>query len=83
MLCFGLVFAACVSAVGVADVHQRCGGIVVADDLAVRRRSDEWTVEHGAVGRRSDRLAVELQLLLGVPQLKGTGALVRRRLLAV
>lgn len=46
-------------------------------------RVDQRTVEDGAVGRRSDRLSVELQLLLGVSELKGTRALVRRRLFSV
>ena len=40
-------------------------------------------VEHGSVGRRSDRLAVQLHLLLRVSELQGAGTLVRRRLLAV
>lgn len=40
-------------------------------------------VKHCSVWRRSDRLAVQLHLLLGVPELQGAGALVRRRLLAV
>lgn len=40
-------------------------------------------VEHRSVGRRSDRLAVQLHLLLGVSKLQGAGALVRRGLLAV
>lgn len=40
-------------------------------------------VEHRSVGRRSDRLAVQLHLLLRVPELQGAGALVRRGLLPV
>lgn len=40
-------------------------------------------VKHRSVGRRSDRLAVQLHLLLWVPQLQGAGALVGRGLLAV
>lgn len=44
---------------------------------------DQVTVVDGAVGRRPHRLAVELHLLLGVPQLQSAGALVGGRLLAV
>lgn len=44
---------------------------------------DQVTVEDGAVGRGADRLSVQLQLLLGVPQLQGAGPLVGRRLLPV
>lgn len=40
-------------------------------------------VKHCSVRRRSDRLAVQLHLLLGVPELQGAGALVGRRLFAV
>lgn len=40
-------------------------------------------VKHRSVRRRSDRLAVQLHLLLGVSELQGAGALVGRWLLAV
>lgn len=56
--------------------------VAVTYDLTVGGRGRD-AVEHGAVGRRAHRLTVELQLLLGVPQLEGARALVRRRLLPV
>lgn len=40
-------------------------------------------VEHCSVGRRSDRLAVQLHLLLRIPELQGARPLVRRGLLPV
>lgn len=43
----------------------------------------EVAVENGPVGRRAHRGPAQLQLLLGVPQLQGTGPLVGRQLLAV
>ena len=44
---------------------------------------DEVPVVDGPVGRRAHRGPAQLQLLLGVPQLQGAGALVGGQLLAV
>lgn len=44
---------------------------------------EEVGVEHCSVGRRSDRLAVQLHLLLRISELQGAGTLVGRRLFPV
>lgn len=62
----------------VGGAHPRVGA-GRARALAVH----QVAVEDGAVGRRPDRLPVQLQLLLGVTELQRARPLVRRGLLAV
>ena len=71
--------AAVAAGVGGADARVAAGRPGPAAAVHV----DQVAVEDGPVGRGADRLAVQLHLLLGVPQLQRAGALVGRRLLAV
>lgn len=49
----------------------------------VHRNVYQITVEYGPVGRGPHRFSVEFHLLFGVPELQGTGPLVRRWLFSI
>lgn len=80
------MFAYDLTVCGRGPLHVPVAGRTGGTDARVaagREHGDQVAVEDGAVGWGAYRFPAELHLLLGVPQLQRTGALVGRGLLPI